>query len=98
MLEYTLLLVAKNVQENPGKDRRGKYIPGSKMDKTHIGHRPANTSLSQTISPGSVDVEPGNTESDYGQCKCPVIQSEQDAPAMFLFIRHNNLLSVVAES
>ena len=98
MLQNTLLLVTKKVQENPGKDRRGKYIPGSKMDKTHISHRPANTSLSQTISPGSVDIEPGNTESDDGQCKCPVIQSEQDAPTMFLFIRHNNLLSVVAES
>ena len=98
MLQNTLLLVTKKVQENPGKDCRGKYIPGSKVDKTHVSHRPANTSLSQRISPGSIDVEPGNTESDYGQCKCPVIQSEQDAPAMFLFIRHNSLLSVVAES
>ncbi len=98
MLQNAFLLVAENVQENPGKDCRGEHIAGSKMDKTHVGHRPADTSLSEAIGPWSVNVEPGNTESDDGQCKCPVIQSEQDAPAMFLFIRHNNLLSVVAES
>ena len=98
MLQNALLFVAKNVQENPGKDCRGKNIPGGKMDKTHVGHRPAGTSLSEAIGPGSVNVKPGNTESDDGQRKCPVIQSEQDAPTMFLFIRHNNLLSVVAES
>ena len=46
MLEDAFLLVAENIEEDPGEDCSGKNIPGGKVNKARISHRPARTPLS----------------------------------------------------